>query len=997
MLEGSLARRRFAALALVAGAASLLSASSVQADCSPPGGVHINEVRYLDGATPEEGRLNPLVELYNKGGSAASIGGWILTDESATPKAVLPPLLSLPAGAFLEVRFETGTDDLDFTDGVGTVYTNGDSVNVFGHAVGAVAFYNSVPTPASIVDFVAWSIDPPGPSGTAVAHALGAGLWTAGDYAPAVADSRFFTLRLVPDGFDHNLSSDWSAFGWSESGYQERVVGSNPIELSPPEGAGFDPGAVAFAWTPIDSAQVYEFQVASDPGFGSLEVSEFMHSTDTTLTLPSGPHYWRVRVSDSCGLIAGGLAQSLSIFPMSLSRYGGPGTDASGTPPITQVFGVLAVPRKLQHKDSRMLCLWDDANNLRPGCTEAAGNAGPWDAPHPDDHAERVFQFTFFGRNVRWTIECPHCRNYCRRATIQMINAFYGGDLTQDRISYQAMPLERAAGNVVAAPEGDLGHDLPMLVASTGPITQWAVDNSTVTGPFVGPSYAQIKAEIQAGYPVQTRRPGHALVVSGFIDANTFFAGFPSQNLVLVRDPWPGPGNRDGWQPIAGLGLAGWWRIRPSGVAALAGHKQEASVSNDTDGDGVVDFDEGYPNYPADRPRRLQSAFNTADTDTDQVADKQDIRSYTFHDTDHVGHNNDALGFPDLDGDGLRAELDCDTDNDGDMDGAEDINGNGASPEAGETDVYGAASRQIRLATNQPVYVPTDPVLLEGETYHANSAYTYYVYNTCPLPLALNQQYTGWIAIGLAFTDAAGQIFPASIGSFPPGCYSVALDVRADQRWGHIVTPPNPPVPCPTCDISTTFFVEQGTPALVGGPFLEAKDGQVDIRWYVADGMPVDGLAIERARSLEGPFEPVAAWNGRTAPGGRSDFLDDSLREPGQYWYRVIVRSGPGSEVVGPTMVDVAAPRLALGAAPNPSTGEATITLTMPRASRARVGLYDSAGRLVRALADGAFAMGRQTVRWDGALSNGARARAGIYFLRAEVDGRATTARVVRM
>jgi len=286
--------------ALVALMASFAVVRPAHADCSAPGGVHLNEVRYRDGATPEGGRLNPLVELYNKGASPASIGGWTLTDESGLVVATLPPVFLLPAGAHLEVRFETGVDDLYFTDGTGTVYTNAESVGVFHPAEGAVALYNGAPSPAGIVDCVAWSIAGPGPAGAAVGDAYAAGIWQPGDYVPGSADERFFTIRLVPDGFDHDLGSDWSSYGWSESDYQALVPGANAVMLSPPDGAVFDPGSpTTFDWTPIDSAQVYEFQLASDPGFGSLEADAFTHSTDTTFTVAGGGHYWRVLVTDA--------------------------------------------------------------------------------------------------------------------------------------------------------------------------------------------------------------------------------------------------------------------------------------------------------------------------------------------------------------------------------------------------------------------------------------------------------------------------------------------------------------------------------------------------------------------------------------------------------------------------------------------------------------------------------------------------------------------------
>ena len=50
-----------------------------------------------------------------------------------------------------------------------------------------------------------------------------------------------------------------------------------------------------------------------------------------------------------------------------------------------------------------------------------------------------------------------------------------------------------------------------------------------------------------------------------------------------------------------------------------------------------------------------------------------DIRQYVFHRNYHLGHINNALNFSDIDGDGLRAENDCDSDNDGDFDGGASI------------------------------------------------------------------------------------------------------------------------------------------------------------------------------------------------------------------------------------------------------------------------------------------------------------------------------------
>ena len=52
-------------------------------------------------------------------------------------------------------------------------------------------------------------------------------------------------------------------------------------------------------------------------------------------------------------------------------------------------------------------------------------------------------------------------------------------------------------------------------------------------------------------------------------------------------------------------------------------------------------------------------------------------------------------------------------------------------------------------------------------------------------------------------------------------------------------------------------------------------------------------------------------------------------------------------------------------------------------------------GRLVRTLVPGeAIAAGRRDLTWDGHNSAGAPSPSGIYFLRAEMDGKAMTQRV---
>jgi hypothetical protein len=69
---------------------------------------------------------------------------------------------------------------------------------------------------------------------------------------------------------------------------------------------------------------------------------------------------------------------------------------------------------------------------------------------------------------------------------------------------------------------------------------------------------------------------------------------------------------------------------------------------------------------------------------------------------------------------------------------------------------------------------------------------------------------------------------------------------------------------------------------------------------------------------------------------------------------------------------------------PDPATPPVRVVFALPQDGRARLGIFDASGRRVAALADGFFSAGRHAVTW----SASSKARAGIYFVRLEVEGR---------
>lgn len=95
----------------------------------------------------------------------------------------------------------------------------------------------------------------------------------------------------------------------------------------------------------------------------------------------------------------------------------------------------------------------------------------------------------------------------------------------------------------------------------------------------------------------------------------------------------------------------------------------------------------------------------------------------------------------------------------------------------------------------------------------------------------------------------------------------------------------------------------------------------------------------------------------------------------------------PGFAVVGvePPPGDVPAEELvfALGPmTPNPTRGTARIDLVLPAPGRVRLDAFDVTGRRVGDSLERAFDAGRYRLAWEGA-----RAGAGVYFVRISVDG----------
>ncbi len=80
---------------------------------------------------------------------------------------------------------------------------------------------------------------------------------------------------------------------------------------------------------------------------------------------------------------------------------------------------------------------------------------------------------------------------------------------------------------------------------------------------------------------------------------------------------------------------------------------------------------------------------------------------------------------------------------------------------------------------------------------------------------------------------------------------------------------------------------------------------------------------------------------------------------------------------------------------PNPFRQETRLTFFSPTGGLVSAGVYNIAGRKVRALLDGHVAAGDHEIVWDGADCHGRRAASGVYLCRVEQSGRAAEQKVV--
>jgi hypothetical protein len=482
------------------------------------------------------------------------------------------------------------------------------------------------------------------------------------------------------------------------------------VQLLPMDGAILSTTTVQLNWYPVPGAARYRVQLARDTTFAEPLLNQVVDRPSVSSgPRAAGVYWWRVQAIPAEGSPAAWSYPSRLELEGSRGDGDGPGAfgfgalgGAAEVRPSAPVL--LNVPNLVQHKDSRMILL----ESQQSGGPRTVGLRPPpphtWDADH-----------------VTLDMADPADNMNCAIASMTMLNNFYGGDLVQDRISYEmfsknidkyagairaraiqvptTVPLEKAPG-----PERDLNYGYGLSAEHIVAAGLYALG----AAPGPGSGFASVDdvwtaamREIDAGRPLIGVNCCHAFVIRGYEQRG-------GRRLLYLNDPWSGPGMPG--QYTIDLDMSTRRLDHVMGYFSFPTHpavaRLEPTFSMDTDSDGVTNFDE---------INRFKTNPNDKDSDADGVPDKKDIESGVYELEHRYGYAwNPGYGNPgrDLDADGKPTELDPDSDDGGCKDGEEDRDKDGyhAAPETGNFDRTDdeCGNLQGNLSWTEDIY-NTDP------------------------------------------------------------------------------------------------------------------------------------------------------------------------------------------------------------------------------------------------------------------------------------------------
>ena len=334
---------------------------------------------------------------------------------------------------------------------------------------------------------------------------------------------------------------------------------------------------ILFSWTPVDGIDEYRFILRDQNQ--NVVVDQITAMTSLKIPLAQGNYSWTVLGRDEF---------SNSIYYVTdngdsvIQIYENIGIEDANI--NTDIYKQLQIQRLAARRDTRMLNLGYMGESYKYS----------WDRP-----------------NLEATSYEPHENSRCWAVAIEVMNHYYGGNLTQDEIVYRAKfkendpllsPFYRDAGVM------KIDSATGALVGSTSETLKWALRVKSLNYQEGAPSYATVKNAIDQKKLVFIGVHEHNMVIYGYVgdasDYAFYYAFIDNDGNVgnsLFYD-----------KPILKYAI-------PDVVYGNV-EMSDIRVHRDSDNDGITDFEE---------EERFHTKPLHVDSDNDGIEDKREIYNYT--------------------------------------------------------------------------------------------------------------------------------------------------------------------------------------------------------------------------------------------------------------------------------------------------------------------------------------------------------------------------------
>ena len=199
----------------------------------------------------------------------------------------------------------------------------------------------------------------------------------------------------------------------------------------------------------------------------------------------------------------------------------------------------------------------------------------------------------------------------CWAVAIEVMNHFYGGNLTQDEIVYHT---KFAEGDPLLSPFNDDGNffddlnsPLKYPMGNLGGALKWALHTNSLNYSKGAPSYATVKKAIDSNRLVYVTIPYHAMVIYGYVgdsDNYAFYYAFGDNDGHIANSLYKDKAIEQYLIPDVTYGDV---------------EMSDERVYLDSDDDGITNFEE---------EERFHTNPYLADSDNDGIEDKREIYNY---------------------------------------------------------------------------------------------------------------------------------------------------------------------------------------------------------------------------------------------------------------------------------------------------------------------------------------------------------------------------------